>query len=145
MHRCVKKERRNKYPGQILQLFGVPLASIGGAGRRSLLRGPLGFRGLLFSSEQTSWGELLVTALWVGVLLIGCGDCGGGRSGPVDRSPAEGGRSVGRWVGCCVRFDWDVDSVSPIALARRIWYSVFVFGFCKDLSCRSRTLVLERR
>ena len=44
-----------------------------------------------------------MTALWVGVLLIGCGDCGGGRSGPVDRSPAEGGRSVGRSVGGLLR------------------------------------------
>ena len=81
-----------------------------------------------------------MTALWVS---IGCGDCGGGRSGPVQRSPAEGGRSVGRLllsgsIGILI-------FVSLIALARRIWYSVFVFGFCKDLSRRSRTLVLERR
>lgn len=69
----------------------------------------------------------------------------GGAAPLIDLLRREVGRSVGRWVGCCVRFDWDVDSVSPIALARRIWYSVFVFGFCKDLSCRSRTLVLERR
>lgn len=42
-HRCIavlKRKGENNYPGQVSQLFCVPLESIGGAGERSLMRGP---------------------------------------------------------------------------------------------------------
>jgi hypothetical protein len=60
-HRCIavlkRKKRRKKYPGLILQLFGVPLeSSIGGAGGRSLLRGPWDSGVGYFLPNNHRWG-----------------------------------------------------------------------------------------
>ena len=59
-HRCIAVLKRIKgkkiSAPDFAAFFCIPVESIGGAGGRSLCAGSLGFRGLLFSSEQSSGG-----------------------------------------------------------------------------------------